>query len=139
MQQTKQGLKARQRAPDVAGGAVGDPARLIHAWRSNLLACSVTNFLETRNLIGLGAFASLYYVEFHLVALFQAFVAFTLDGAVVNEDVCPAVPAEEAVTLCVVKPFDCALVLCQWSHSLVSKIAGREVKVFQRLRPFKRL
>ena len=84
-----------------------------------LLACFVINFFETRDLIGLGTLASLNDVEFNLVALFEALIALALDGAVVNEDVSPALAAEEAVTLCVIEPLDGALVMCQWSCSLI--------------------
>jgi hypothetical protein len=95
----------------------------------------VTNFFETRDLVGLGTFSSLNDVEFDLVALFEALVALALYGTVMYEDVCPALSAEEAVTFCVVEPLYGALILCQWSHSLcfVSEmIASREVKVLQR-------
>ena len=83
------------------------------------MACIVTNFFEPRYLIGLGALAALNDVKFHLIALFEALIALALDGAVVNEDVSPALAAEEAVSFCVVKPFDGAFILCQWSHSLI--------------------
>jgi hypothetical protein len=36
-----------------------------------------------------------------------------------NEDICPAIAAEEAVTLCIVEPLYGAFILCQWSHSLL--------------------
>jgi hypothetical protein len=78
----------------------------------------MTNFFETKDLIGLGPFAALNDVEFNLVALFEALVALALDGTVMNEDVCPALAAEEAVTFSVVEPFNGAFVLCQRSHSL---------------------
>jgi hypothetical protein len=80
----------------------------------------VTNFFETRDLISLGTFSSLNDVEFDLIAFFEALVALALNGAVVYEDVCPALAAEEAVTFCVVEPLYGALILCQWSHSLAS-------------------
>ncbi len=89
------------------------------AGRTRLLVCFVINFFETRDLIGLGTFRSLNDVEFNLVTLFEALVALALNGAVVYENVCPALAAEEAVTLCVVEPLDGALVLCQWSYSLI--------------------
>ena len=84
------------------------------------MTCFVINFFETRDLIGLGTLRSLDDVEFDLVALFEALVALALNGAVVYEDVRPALAAEESVTLCVVEPLYGALILCQWSHSLVS-------------------
>ena len=76
-------------------------------------------FFEPRDLIGLGTFGSLDDVEFNLIPLFKALVALTLDGAVVNEDVCPAIPAKEAVALCIVEPLHGAFILCQWSNSLI--------------------
>jgi hypothetical protein len=84
-----------------------------------LLACSVINFFQPRHLIGLGALAALNDIEFHLIAFFQALIALALDGAVVDEDVSPALAAEEAVPLCVVEPLDGTLELCHWSHSLI--------------------
>ena len=95
----------------------------------------MADFLEARDLISLGAFCSLDDIKLNLIAFFQAFVSLALDGAVVNEDVGPAVAAEEAVALCVVKPFYGALVLCQWSNSLTVQSvtsACREVKALQR-------
>lgn len=78
----------------------------------------VSGFLEARDLVRLRTFSALDDIELNLVALFEALVPLALDGAVVNENVCPAVSAEEAVALCVVKPFYGALILCQWSNSL---------------------
>jgi hypothetical protein len=112
MQQTSEGLKAEGGETQVGDSAPGP--RLIN----RLLACFVINFFETRDLIGLGAFAPLDDVEFNLIALFEALIALALDGAVVDEDVRPAVAAEEAVALCVVEPLYGALILCQWSYSL---------------------
>src|ERR1700730_12759480 len=100
----------------VARTRMGDSALT----RARLLAYFVANLFETRDLIGLGALASLNDVEFHLVALFEALITLALDGAVVNEDVSPALAAEESVTLCVVEPLYGAFILCQWSHSLIS-------------------
>ena len=93
------------------------------------------DFLEARDLVSLGAFRPLDDVELNLIALFEALVAFALDGTVMNKYVRPALAAEEAVALRVVEPLNCALVLCQWSDSLVFRvcaIACREVKVLQR-------
>jgi hypothetical protein len=94
----------------------------------------VTNFFETRDLVGLGTLTPLNDVEFDLIAFFEALIALALNGAVMYEDVCPALAAEEAVTFCVVEPLYGALILCQWSHSLVSylNLANREMKVLQR-------
>jgi hypothetical protein len=78
----------------------------------------LADFFKARDLIRLGTLRSLDDIELNLIAFFKALIAFALNGAVVNEDVCPAIPAEEAVTLSVVKPFYGAFVLCQWSSSL---------------------
>jgi|HubBroStandDraft_2_1064218.scaffolds.fasta_scaffold1495175_1 hypothetical protein len=99
------------------------------------LICRLTDFFEAGDLVGLGTLCSLDDIELHLIAFFQALVPLALDGAVVDEDVRPALAAEEAVALRVVEPLNCALVLCQWSDSLVFRvcaIACREVKVLQR-------
>jgi hypothetical protein len=57
--------------------------RLVHAGREDLLAYSVThyltNFFQTKDLIGLRTFAALDDIEFDLIALFQALVALALD------------------------------------------------------------
>jgi hypothetical protein len=98
---------------------MGDSAQA----ETRLVTYFVTNFFETRDLIGLRTFRSLDDVEFNLVTLFKAFVSLALNGAVMDKDVCPALSAEEAVPFCVVEPLYCALVLCQWSHSLVSYLS----------------
>ena len=79
-------------------------------------------FFEAGDLVGLRALGSLDDVELDLIALFEALVPLALNGAVVNEDVRPAVAAEEAVSLCVVKPFYGAFILCQWSNSLTLSV-----------------
>jgi hypothetical protein len=69
-------------------------------------------FLETGYVVGLGAFRTLNDVELDLVALFEAFVSFELDGTVMHEDIGSVVPAEKAVPFSVVEPFHGAFVLC---------------------------
>jgi hypothetical protein len=99
------------------------------------LTCRLTDFFEAGDLVGLGTLCSLDDIELHLIAFLQALVSFALNGAVVDEHVCPALAAEETVAFCVVEPLNCALVLCQWSDSLVFRvcaIAYREVNVLQR-------
>src|ERR1700733_456143 len=81
-------------------------------------------FFQTCHLIGLWAFCALDDVELDLIPFFQALIAFALNGAVMNEYVCPAIAAEEAVTLCVVEPLDCALVLCHRTTPLRFRIWG---------------
>ena len=66
---------------------------------------------EAADLIGLRAFAALYDVEFYFVTFFEALVAFALDGTVMDEYVCPAITAEEAVAFCVIEPFNGAFIL----------------------------
>jgi len=78
----------------------------------------VIHLFETRDLIGLRSLGSLDDIELNLIPLFETLVTFALDGAVMNEDIGPALTTEEAVALCVVEPFNSALVLCQWSDSL---------------------
>jgi hypothetical protein len=51
-------------------------------------------------------FLSLYDLKLYLVALLQALISFSGDGAVVNEDIRSIVTPEEAVTLRVVEPLD---------------------------------
>jgi hypothetical protein len=82
------------------------------------------DFFEARDLIGLRTLRPLNNVELNLIALFEALVALALDGAVVNEDVGPTIPAEESVALCVVEPLYRALILCQWNRSLVLRVWG---------------
>jgi hypothetical protein len=54
------------------------------------MICFLANFLETTDLIRLGAFRTLDDVELNFITLFETLVALALDGAVVNEDVRPA-------------------------------------------------
>jgi hypothetical protein len=75
------------------------------------------HFFETRDLVGLGALCSLDNIELNLITLFEALIALALNGTVMNEDVSPTVPAQEAVAFCVIEPLYGALVLCQWSDS----------------------
>jgi len=93
----------------------------------------VMDFLEARDLVSLRALRPLDDVELNLIALFEALITLALDGTVMNKYVCPAVAAEEAVTLCIVEPLYGAFVLCQWSNSLCCAVgADREVKALQR-------
>ena len=57
----------------------------------------------------LGAFLPLDYFKFNVIALLQAFVAFRLDGAVVDKHIGAVFPTNEAESLCVVEPFHFAL------------------------------
>ncbi len=98
--------------------------RAIGAALLTYLICRLTDFFEAGDLVGLGTLCSLDDIELHLIAFFQALVSLALDGTVVDEHVCPAVAAEEAVPLCVVEPLNCALILCQWSDSLVFRVCA---------------
>src|SRR5215469_17123865 len=75
-------------------------------------------FLQAHDLIGLGPLCALNDVEFDLIAFLEALVAFALYGTVMNKDIGAIVPTEEAVSLCIVEPFDGAFVLCQDPYSL---------------------
>jgi hypothetical protein len=120
MQQVRVGLKA-VRGSRCKGTRVGVTASIARLNLLGRLICVfgfLTSLLEAGYLVGLGALGALDDVEFNFITLFEALIALSLDGTVVNEDVSPALAAEEAVALCVVKPLNCALVLCQWSSSL---------------------
>ena len=95
--------------------------------------CFVTDFLKARDLVSLWSLRPLDDVELNLVALFEALIAFALNGAVMNEDVSAAFAAEKPVALSVVKPFYGAFILCQWSNSLCCAVgADRELKALPR-------
>jgi len=68
------------------------------------------------DLVGLGTFFTLDDVELDGVALFEGFVTFRLDRAVVHENVRAAVPAKEAVAFGVVEPLHCTCVLSHVLH-----------------------
>jgi hypothetical protein len=61
--------------------------------------------------IGLGSFLPLNDIELDLVAFFQALVSIQLNRAVVHKHIGSIVPADKAITLCVVKPLDFSFVL----------------------------
>ena len=64
---------------------------------------------------------TLYNLEFHIVSLLQALVAFGLDCAEVNEHIWPIVASNEPITFCIVKPLYFA-----FEHRfLTSSIFGR--------------
>ena len=96
----------------------------------------VTGFFETEYLIGLRALCSLNDVELDFIPFFKALVALPLDGAVVDEDVCSPLAAQESITFRVVEPLYRAFVLCQWSNSLICRSEPgpncREVRTLQR-------
>ena len=89
-------------------------------FQRELLCYLLTYFFQTTNLVSLWALCPLDDVEFDFISFFQAFVTLTLDGAVMDEDVCPAFTAEESVAFCVVEPLYRAFILCQWTDSLFS-------------------
>jgi hypothetical protein len=62
--------------------------------------------LQFCNVLSLGAFLALDNFELDVITLLQALVALRLDGAVVDEHIGTIVSADEAESLCVVKPFD---------------------------------
>jgi hypothetical protein len=79
----------------------------------------VIHFFETGDLIGLGSLGSLDDVELNFISLLEALVSLALDRAVVNEDIGATLAPEEAVALRIVEPLNGALILCQWSNSLI--------------------
>ena len=69
-------------------------------------------------LVGLRSFGSLDDVKLDFIAFFEALVAFALNGCVMDEDVGSIIASEETVSLSVVKPLHCSLVLCHVPNSL---------------------
>ena len=86
--------------------------------------CFMIHFLEARDLVSLRTLGPLNDVELDLIALFQALVALTLNGTVMNEDVCSTLAAKKAVALSIIEPFYGALILCQWKNSLTSDLVA---------------
>jgi hypothetical protein len=113
MQQTRRRLKAESGARSKGRGRE-TPRRS----REELLTCLLTYFFKTTNLISLRTLCSLDDVELDLIAFFQALVTFALNGAVMDEDIGPALAAEESVAFCIVEPLYGAFILCQWTDSL---------------------
>src|SRR5579864_3310694 len=68
----------------------------------------------------LRSFLALHNLELHGVAFLEALVAFSGDGAVVDEHVRPVVPSYEPVAFCVVEPL----------HSTFQTIHVRPLKAF---------
>jgi hypothetical protein len=102
---------------------------------SGLRSCFLIYLFESRDLVRLRTFGALDDVELYFITLFEALISLTLNGTVVNEDIGSAFAAEESVTFCVVEPLYCALILCQWSGSLICRLepaAYRQVKALQR-------
>jgi hypothetical protein len=58
------------------------------------------------NVFCLGPFLALHDFKLNVIAFLQAFVAFRLDGAVVDEHIGAVFPTDEAETLCVIEPFN---------------------------------
>jgi hypothetical protein len=73
-------------------------------------------FPDACNGISLGSLLALNDVKLDFVTLLQAFISVELNCAVMHKHVGTVIPANEAVTLRVVKPLDFAFVL---SHSPV--------------------
>ena len=65
--------------------------------------------------VGLRTFLALNDLEGYLVALFEEFIAFFLDGAEMHEDVSAAVVAQKAIAFDIVEPLHCPFVL---SHEI---------------------
>ena len=81
-----------------------------------------------RYLIGLRSFGALDDVEFDLIALFEALIAFSLYGCVVNEYVGALIATEETVPFSVVEPFHCSPVLCHVPNSLLFVVELRRLE-----------
>jgi hypothetical protein len=62
--------------------------------------------LQFCNVFSLGAFLALDNFKLDVITLLQALVALRLDGAVVDEHIGTIISADEAESLCIVKPFD---------------------------------
>ena len=82
------------------------------------MSCLLIYFFQTTNLISLWTLCSLDDVELNLIAFFQAFVTFALNGTVMDEDISSALAAEKSVAFCIVEPLYGAFILCQWTDSL---------------------
>ncbi len=79
---------------------------------SRLLRCVVCGCVsEPDDCIGLGALLTLDDIEFHVIALFQSFIAIQLYCRVMNEDIRSVIASDESVALGVVEPLDLALEL----------------------------
>ena len=57
------------------------------------------------NVVSLGAFLPLNNFELNIIAFLEAFVAFRLDGTVVDEHIRAVIAADKAEALCIVEPF----------------------------------
>jgi hypothetical protein len=68
-------------------------------------------FFEAADLIGLWAFRAFDDVELYFVTLFEALVAFALNGTIVNEDIGSPITAKKSVAFCVVEPLYGAFIL----------------------------
>lgn len=61
--------------------------------------------LQLGYILSLGPLLPLSNFELHVIAFLKALVAFTLDGAVVDEHIGPVISANKAEALCIIKPF----------------------------------
>src|SRR3981081_3372848 len=65
--------------------------------------------LQNLDVLCLPALRTLHHVELHLLAFLQAAESVGLDGRKMHEDIFAVLTADEAVSLCVVKPLYCSL------------------------------
>jgi hypothetical protein len=65
--------------------------------------------LERLNVLCLPAFGAFHHVELNCLTLLESAEALCLNGGVVNENIFPALAADESETLGVVKPLHCSL------------------------------
>ena len=61
--------------------------------------------MQLDNALSLGAFLALNYFELDIIAFLKTFVAFRLDGAVVDEHIRAVIATDEAEPLCIIEPF----------------------------------
>src|SRR5438477_12154687 len=72
------------------------------------VGCSAGSPAELLSLVYVGClrpFLALHDLELDGIAFLQTLVAFSRDGAVMDEHVWPVVPSNKAVTFCVIEPF----------------------------------
>ena len=68
-------------------------------------AAALSGVLHPGDVLSLRTFVSLHNLKLDVVAFLKAFVAIRINGAVVNKNIWTIVPADEAETFGVVKPF----------------------------------
>ncbi len=80
--------------------------------------------LSLGDVFGLRTFLALNDFKLNVITFLQAFVAFRLDGAVVDEHIRAVFPADKAEALRVVKPFHFTF---DSRHDPYSELSGKEI------------